>query len=86
MGPLAAKRESRGGIVIGVRPRLKLQPPTIDGLTYDHRRRRGRVIAAVLAQHDEDNGRGLDALYAMRQAELATRALEHAGYDIRKRR
>jgi hypothetical protein len=43
------------------------------------------VIAAVLAQHAEDSGRGLDALSAMRQAELVTRALEHAGHEIRKR-
>jgi hypothetical protein len=31
------------------------------------------VIAAALAQHDEANGRGLDALFAMGQAEAVTR-------------
>jgi hypothetical protein len=43
------------------------------------------VIAAALAQHGEANGRGLDALFAMRQAETIVKALEHAGYEIRSR-
>jgi hypothetical protein len=42
------------------------------------------VIAAALAQHDDINGRGLDALFAMRHAEMVVRALEHAGYEIRR--
>jgi hypothetical protein len=44
------------------------------------------VIATVLAQQGEESGRGLDALFAMRQAEAIVRALEHAGYEIRRRR
>jgi hypothetical protein len=44
------------------------------------------VIATVLAeQGEEESGRGLDALFAMRQAEAIVRALEHAGYEIRRR-
>jgi hypothetical protein len=43
------------------------------------------VIAAVLAQYGEASGRGLDALLAMRQAETIVKALEHAGYEIRRR-
>jgi hypothetical protein len=43
------------------------------------------VIAAALAEHAEANGRGLDALVAIRQAEAVTKALEHAGYEIRRR-
>jgi hypothetical protein len=43
------------------------------------------VIAAALAQHADPNGRGLDALLAMQQAEAVTKALEHAGYEIRRR-
>jgi hypothetical protein len=43
------------------------------------------VIAAALAQHSDANGRGLDALMAMRQAEAVTKALEYAGYEIRRR-
>jgi hypothetical protein len=43
------------------------------------------VIAAALAEHGEANGRGLDALVAMRQAEVVVKALEHAGYEIRRR-
>jgi hypothetical protein len=37
------------------------------------------VIAAAIAQHGEAGGRGLDALFAMRQAEVIVKALEHAG-------
>jgi hypothetical protein len=44
------------------------------------------VIAAVLAELGEGSGRGLDALFAMRQAEAIVKALEHAGYEIRRRR
>jgi hypothetical protein len=43
------------------------------------------VIAAAIARHDEANGRGLDALLAMRQAETIVKDLEHAGYEIRRR-
>jgi hypothetical protein len=43
------------------------------------------VIANALATHGEANVRGLDALVAMRQAELIMKALEHAGYEIRRR-
>jgi hypothetical protein len=36
-------------------------------------------------EHDETSGRGLDALFAMRQAEAIVKALGHAGYEIRRR-
>jgi hypothetical protein len=44
------------------------------------------VIATVLAEQGEDSGRGLDAFFAMRQAEAIVKALEHAGYEITHRR
>jgi hypothetical protein len=43
------------------------------------------VIAIALMEHDETSGRGLDALFAMRQAEAIVKALGHAGYEIRRR-
>jgi hypothetical protein len=43
------------------------------------------VIAAALAQHNEAIGRGADALFAMRQAEVVVKALQLAGYEIRRR-
>jgi hypothetical protein len=43
------------------------------------------VIAATIAEHGEVNGRGMDALFAMRQAESIVKALEHAGFEIRRR-
>jgi hypothetical protein len=43
------------------------------------------VIASALAEHAESSGRGFDALLAMRQAETIVKALEHAGYEIRRR-
>ena len=43
------------------------------------------VIAAALAEYGEINGRALDALFAMREAEVVVKALEHAGYEIRLR-
>jgi hypothetical protein len=43
------------------------------------------VIAAALAQHNEAIGRGADAIVAMRQAEVAVKALEQARYEIRRR-
>jgi hypothetical protein len=44
------------------------------------------VLATVLAEQGEASGRGLDALFAMRQAEAIVKALEHAGYEIGRRR
>jgi hypothetical protein len=44
------------------------------------------VITTVLAELGEGSGRGLDALFAMRQAEAIVRALEHEGYEIMRRR
>jgi hypothetical protein len=44
------------------------------------------VIASALAEQGEASGHGLDALFAMRQAEAIVKALEHAGYEIRRRR
>ena len=44
------------------------------------------VIATALAEQRADSGLGLDALFAMRQAEAIVRALEHAGYEIKRRR
>jgi hypothetical protein len=43
------------------------------------------LIAAAIAELGEASGRGLDALFAMRQAETIVKALEHAGYEIRRR-
>jgi hypothetical protein len=43
------------------------------------------VIAAALAEYGEINGRRSDALFAMREAEVVVKALEHAGYEIRRR-
>jgi hypothetical protein len=43
------------------------------------------VIAEALIEHDEDSGRPMDALFAMRQAEAVVKALERAGYQIRRR-
>ena len=42
------------------------------------------VIANSLVENGESTGRGLDALFAMRQAEAIVRALELAGYEIRQ--
>jgi hypothetical protein len=44
------------------------------------------VIAAAIAEHHEASGRGLDALFAMQLAEVVTRALVLAGYEIERRR
>ncbi len=43
------------------------------------------VIAAALAQYNDATGRGADAIVAMNQAQVAVKALELAGYEIRKR-
>jgi hypothetical protein len=41
------------------------------------------VIAEAIMEHGEISGRALDALFAMRQAEVVVRALELAGYEFR---
>jgi hypothetical protein len=43
------------------------------------------VIVNALVEQGEMSGRGLDALFAMRQAETIVKALGHAGYEIRRR-
>jgi hypothetical protein len=43
------------------------------------------VIANALVENGESGGRGFEALFAMRQAEAVVRALEVAGYEIRRR-
>jgi hypothetical protein len=43
------------------------------------------VIVTALVEHCETSGRGVDALFAMRQAEAIVKALEHAGYEIKRR-
>ena len=42
------------------------------------------VIAEAFIEQDEDSGRPLDALFAMRRAEAVVKALERAGYQIRR--
>ena len=43
------------------------------------------VIAAAVAEYGDINGRRSDALFAMREAEVVVKALEHAGYEIKPR-
>ena len=43
------------------------------------------VIASAVVGHVEESGRGIDALFAMRQAEAIVKALELAGYEIKRR-
>jgi hypothetical protein len=43
------------------------------------------VIVTALVEHGETSGRGMDALFSMRQAEAIVKALEHAGYEIKRR-
>jgi hypothetical protein len=43
------------------------------------------IIANALVEHGETSGRGLDGLFAMRQAEAIAKALEYAGYEIKRR-
>jgi hypothetical protein len=43
------------------------------------------VIANALVENGESSGRAFDALFAMHQAEAVVRALEFAGYEIRRR-
>ena len=42
------------------------------------------VIAEAIMVHGEDSGRGLDALFAMREAEAIVKALAIAGYTIKR--
>ena len=42
------------------------------------------VIAEAIMVHGEDSGRGLDALFAMREAEAIVKALAIAGYAIKR--
>jgi hypothetical protein len=44
-----------------------------------------QVIANAIVEHGESGGRGLDALFALRQAEVIVNALGAAGYEIRRR-
>jgi hypothetical protein len=44
------------------------------------------VITGVLVEYGEIGGRGLNALLAMQQAEAIVKALERAGYEIRRQR
>jgi hypothetical protein len=43
------------------------------------------VIASALADHVSDSGQSVDALVAMRQAEAIVKALDLAGYEIKRR-
>jgi hypothetical protein len=43
------------------------------------------VIAGALVENVGESGRSIDALFAMRQAEAVVRALELAGYEIKRR-
>jgi hypothetical protein len=43
------------------------------------------VIAGALAEHVSESGQSVDALIAMRQAEAVVKALERAGYEIKRR-
>ena len=42
------------------------------------------VIASALVEHGEARGQSFDALFAMRQAEAIVKALEIAGYEIKR--
>jgi hypothetical protein len=44
------------------------------------------VIAEAIMEHSEIIGRAADALFAMREAAAIVKALEHAGYQIKRRR
>ena len=44
------------------------------------------MIADALARDKEASGRGADAIVAMHQAEAVVKALELAGYEIKRRR
>jgi hypothetical protein len=43
------------------------------------------LIASALAEHVGESGQSVDALVAMRQAEAIVKALESAGYEIKRR-
>jgi hypothetical protein len=43
------------------------------------------VIASALAEHVSESGQSVDALVSMRQAEAIAKALELAGYEIKRR-
>jgi hypothetical protein len=43
------------------------------------------VIAGAIIEHRKAAGRGLDALFAMRETEATVKALAIAGYEIRQR-
>jgi hypothetical protein len=42
------------------------------------------VIASALVEHVGESGRGIDALFAIGQAEAIVKALERAGYEIKR--
>jgi hypothetical protein len=44
------------------------------------------VIANAIVEHVGESGRGIDALFAIRQAEAIVKALEVAGYEIKRRK
>jgi hypothetical protein len=44
------------------------------------------VIAGAVVQQVEESGRTIDALSAMRQAEAIVKALDLAGYEIKRRK
>jgi hypothetical protein len=44
-----------------------------------------RAVIATLAEHVSESGRSVNALIAMRQAEAIVKALELAGYEIKRR-
>jgi hypothetical protein len=43
------------------------------------------VIAGAIVENVGESGRGVDALVAIKQAEAIVRALELAGYEIKRR-
>jgi hypothetical protein len=43
------------------------------------------LIASALAEHVSESGQSVDALVAMRQAEAIVKALELAGYEIKRK-
>jgi hypothetical protein len=44
------------------------------------------VIASALVEHASESGRSIDALFAIKQAEAIVKALEVAGYEIKRRK
>jgi hypothetical protein len=42
------------------------------------------AIVSALTEHSEASERGVDALFAMRQAEAIVRALKIGGYEIKR--